>query len=328
MDLTVVICTRNRDRILRRTLSSLECQKIQKSDWEVVVVNNGSGDDTAVVLLDKWKLSLLTLYEPLEGKSYALNRALAAVRGGVVVFTDDDMTFSESWLSSYLEVSPRFPQIPVFCGPIIPQFPPQTPDWLRHHPFGNYAFGDFAPDMEEGCLPPPILPFGGNFAVRASALRDMTFRVELGPSKANGPLCGEDSEFLRRFRKQGLPLVYTPKAEVRHWIRPEQIESAWLFGRAFYFGRTFVIDIGNGPPFVPRVPETLLHSSESLRITRGAVFNFVCGELFQLRLSRNVASERALWQAIDRRELESRLDLLVPAARNVLRSRGGLNVDV
>lgn len=167
-------------------------------------------------------------------------------------------------------------------------------------------------------LPTPILPFGGNFAIRASALKHMRFRVELGPSKENGPLCNEDSELLRRFRKQGLPMVYTPKAEVRHWIRPEQIESAWLFGRAFYFGRTFVIDIGNGPPFVPRVPERLLHSSESLRITQGAVFNFVCGELFQLRLSRNVASERTLWRAIDEYELESSLDSLVPAARKVL----------
>ena len=121
---TVIICTRNRATLLKRTLESLECQNVRGSELTVAVVNNASEDDTENVLSRNWKFALLRLYESVPGKALALNRALAALDGSeVVAFTDDDVVVSENWLSSLLLAARSYPSAPLFCGPIVPEFP-------------------------------------------------------------------------------------------------------------------------------------------------------------------------------------------------------------
>lgn len=93
VELSVVIPTKNRSAKLSRTLQGLVVQTISPEAFEVVAVDNGSGDETAEVIRAQaqsfahWKL----VEEPKPGAAAARNRGVEASRGEIVLFLDDDV---------------------------------------------------------------------------------------------------------------------------------------------------------------------------------------------------------------------------------------------
>src|SRR5436305_3294544 len=85
----VVIPTRNRRKDLERTIRSVQSQTL--TDWELVVVDDASTDDTAQFLDDLAdpRVRVERLPEPSE-RSDARNRGLALGRSPGVLFLDDD----------------------------------------------------------------------------------------------------------------------------------------------------------------------------------------------------------------------------------------------
>jgi glucosyl-dolichyl phosphate glucuronosyltransferase len=322
-DITVVVATRNRALMLEGLLKTLQCQRLDGSILQVIIVNNGSTDDTEAVLARDWGLNMICLREPVAGKSRALNRALPEIAGGLVVFTDDDVTAPDEWLLSLLRARERHASATVFCGPIIPQFPPGTPTWLQQHPLCTALFAQFTPDVPEGVLPPDMLPFGPNLAVQSSAMRTLAYRLELGPSQENGPMVGEDTDFALRLRAQGEDILYVPGALVNHWVGPEKIDSSWMFMRAFYLGRSRIALYKT-----PRSEMAAnwrqsgnLEPAEAREFTRGFILNYCCGQIHQSREDGNARLETESMRMLQDLPYQGYVDLLVPPARQVLASQ-------
>lgn len=91
---TVLTCTLNRASLLPRAYRSLLDQSF--TDFEWVVVDNGSEDDTQSVILN-WQqeapFPIQYLYEPRRGKAFALNTGIKLARGLMTVILDDDDWF-------------------------------------------------------------------------------------------------------------------------------------------------------------------------------------------------------------------------------------------
>jgi len=284
LPLSVLLSTRNRADILRRTLVCL-CRQEISSKWELIVVDNDSHDDTPMVLSDiAERLPLVRLCEPQPGKSGSLNRALSHARGKLIVFTDDDVRPDPNWLIELERAFLEHNDARVFCGPIIPLFPENTPKWLSDTPFAGPAFAQFNPSLPEGYLPQPLLPFGPNFAVTADALGAMRFRPDLGAGFEQNIFMGEDTELLMRLRSSER-FVFVPTASVGHYIRPEQLALPWLFERAFVHGRS-MIHIGKKPTsFMPELRTDEFEASrrvEAQRFHVGALLNYFYGQIYQL----------------------------------------------
>jgi len=283
VDISVVICTRNRAFDLERTLRGLQSQRFN-SDLraEIIVVDNGSKDSTQRVLNQNWdKIVVIALYEPRVGKSRALNCALESVRGELVVFTDDDISAVSVWLAEYYHTSRCFGATSLFCGPILPLFPVGTPEWFGSHP--AVFFGKFTPREGMGPLPPNIHPFGANFAARSAILRNIRFRIDLGPSAENGPMTGEDTDFLARLRHRSPECIYVPQARVFHHISRQQTHSSWLFERAFQLGRSRIM-LQRQPDVIDleRIPTSASveeKKEEMQRLINGELLNYYCGQL-------------------------------------------------
>ncbi len=96
---SVVVCTRNRAAILPAALESLARQK-SKRVFEVIVVNNGSDDETAEVIAEWCRRDsrFRMVDEPNPGLSRAKNLGVHEARGDVVLFTDDDVLAEPEWL--------------------------------------------------------------------------------------------------------------------------------------------------------------------------------------------------------------------------------------
>ena len=244
-DVTVTIATRNRADALRTTLDSLRRQKLGELSWQVIVVDNGSSDDTADVLASAGQhLPLITLFEPSPGKNRALNAALDAATGDLLVFTDDDIVADPAWLQRLSAAATRWPDINIFGGLITPAFPADTPDWLRdpEFPHARWTWGTYAPRQDEG--PTRETPLGPNLAFRRAVLDGVQWDESIGPQGTSFAMDSE-VELLMRLARRGELFVFVPDARVKHVLRSEQVSESYLEGRAFRCGR------GNAPGAFP-----------------------------------------------------------------------------
>src|SRR5262245_3373025 len=300
LDISVLIATRNRMRLLDATLSHLRRQNLSGIQWEVIVVDNGSADATADALSLHLKyLPLVALSEPQPGKNIALNRALDAARGDLLVFTDDDIEPYLQWLTELHFATHAWEKHSIVCGPIIPEYPAETPAWLRGRPYASFAFAEFAHQLPEGQLPTDIFPFGPNFAVRARALNGIRFCEQIGPSGNSYPMGGE-TELLKRLIGLGERAVYLPSATVKHFVGKHQIEPVWLYQRAFNFGRGSArLRYAENPDILPEKqvmnlekslankvsdPPQTLSDAERPRFEREVALQYLCGQLYEFRL--------------------------------------------
>lgn len=316
-DISLLVATRNRASQLEQMLSSVERQALGELSCELIVIDNGSLDDTQSILKrERHRFKLVALYEETAGKSRALNRGLDVAAGDLIVFTDDDITASPAWLRSLYEAYRRYGSAAVFCGPIIPTFPPGTPEWMRSHRSAGAMFGKFDPGLAEGPLPAGKLPSGANFAVRSSAMRGMRFRLDLGPSQENGPMFGEDSEFVGRFQGESRGIIFVPAARVDHHLTPAKVEITYLLDRAFHFGRETVMSQRRRGPIQPPVFQGLSITQDlPQRVEMGGWVNFSLGQLYQLHLLGERSFDYSWLQALEHLNIHSNLDLLGKSAR-------------
>jgi glycosyltransferase involved in cell wall biosynthesis len=109
MLISVVTPTHNKLDHLKRTLASLEAQDLRPDAYEVVVVDDGSSDDTPAFLEDHRPAHGFQKIrqETNRGRAAARNLGLARVQGELVVFLDDDMELVPGFLRAHLEFHQR-----------------------------------------------------------------------------------------------------------------------------------------------------------------------------------------------------------------------------
>jgi glycosyltransferase involved in cell wall biosynthesis/GNAT superfamily N-acetyltransferase len=237
LDLSIIVATRDRAACLARTLRALAPQNLTGLSWQVVVVDNGSSDATADVLLEAAKtLPLVTLVEPSPGKNKALNRAITVARGQLFIFTDDDVIPAPDWAATLYKASKRWPQDNIFGGAIKPRFPQSTPLWLTSvdFPYGRWAFGQYAPRVNEG--PTSDTPLGANLAIRRRVFFKTGFDDSMGPRGRDYPM-GSEVDLLLRLYRHGEQFIFVPSAVVEHVLQEHAITRTHLNGRAYRCGR-------------------------------------------------------------------------------------------
>lgn len=110
MKLSVIICTRNRTTAIAACLQSvISSLELATSNAEVLVVDNGSTDDTAKVAADIATRHPVVklLSEPQKGLSRARNAGIKAAQGELIIFTDDDCHPAADYFAKALDLDAR-----------------------------------------------------------------------------------------------------------------------------------------------------------------------------------------------------------------------------
>ncbi|HYL26746.1 MAG TPA: glycosyltransferase [Candidatus Nitrosotalea sp.] len=102
MDFSIVVATKDRARYVARTLESLQLQRDAPA-FEVIVVDNGSSDETKSVVERSAQVFPAVRYiaEPQPNRGKARNRGVAAASGRYIVFCDDDVQLPPGWLAAH-----------------------------------------------------------------------------------------------------------------------------------------------------------------------------------------------------------------------------------
>ncbi len=220
---SIILCTRNRAKLLKNALESLLRIDFPPEDFELCLVDNGSTDDTAKVAEDFAQSAPFEVRYVLEtkvGLSAARNRGIREARGRYLFFTDDDQLVDPAVLREHLRVAETYDARAV-QGAIALDFPEGRPAWLR----GPLAviLGQTR-DAAEG--PSSIDMYGGNMVFRRDMFDEVdAFREDLGKGAAG---YSEDIEITRRLRERGEPIVYAPTARIYHVIGPDRSSAKFL----------------------------------------------------------------------------------------------------
>ncbi len=244
MDLSVILCTWNRARILAEALTSLDACVVDPAiQWEVLVVDNNSTDETHAIcesFIQKNPRRFRYLFERQQGKSFALNLGIQNAEGKILAFTDDDLTVDLNWISELLEVF-RTQTCAGVGGKIVPVWTCDKPSWLDFDgPYSHAAFGGIVRfDHGNSICELKTAPIGANMAYRREVLGKYgPFRPDL--CRVGNLLGGEDSEYGRRLLKAKERLLYAPKATVYHPVEKSRTERKYFQSWAYHYGRWIV----------------------------------------------------------------------------------------
>ncbi len=260
---TVIVCTYNRCKLLEKALDSLVASVLPTSfEWEVLVVDNNSSDQTRHVVegfIERYPGRFRYVLETRQGVSYARNEGIRKSRGDVLAFMDDDVTVDPEWLKN-LTAALHGGDWAGAGGRIVPVWKSEPPRWLPiERPHALAPFVDFDFGSEPGPLNVP--PFGANMAFRSEVFKRYgCFRTDLGRC-ADKLLSNEDTEFGHRLLAAGERLRYEPSAIMHHPVLEERVRKLYVLRWWFGKGRADIAECGMPAGtrwFVFRIPLVLI----------------------------------------------------------------------
>lgn len=226
--ISVCVCTFNRPVLLARLMEALAAQATDSAfGFDVVVVDNDANRSSEEVVRGFAGRAMTVTYdcEPERNISLARNRAITHATGNLVAFIDDDECPGRDWLY-------RLHQTLKHCGadgvlaPVLPEFPPEAPDWLRQGRVFHrkrHATGS---------------RIGASDARTGNVLLNRSLFVDGQPwfDPAFGRTGGEDSDFFaRQFQKERV-FVWCDEAVAYEAVPPERWTASFHIKRLWRSG--------------------------------------------------------------------------------------------
>ena len=145
--ISVVIPTRNRRTYLERAVASVVAQR--HSAFELIIVDDGSTDDTAAFLADVTDPRIRSLRTTGVGTSAARNLGLEAARGEIVTHLDDDNLMDPDWLHGVAWGFARWPDTELLYGARIVE------DGFRQRVLAGHAVPGLVGQLQQVGVQPP-----------------------------------------------------------------------------------------------------------------------------------------------------------------------------
>jgi glycosyltransferase involved in cell wall biosynthesis len=238
MKFSIIIPTYNRADELSETVRSIANLEVD-GDWELVVVDNRSTDNTRTVVEEhagSFPASLRYVFEPEQGRYAAINAGIRAAKGSIIATTDDDARVERDWLTK-AEAGLEAHGCDYVGGRVWPIWKGARPDWLPNRPGRHWSVlalqdhGDKPLEFGAGGIPWPL---GINTATRREAFdRIDLFDNRLG-RKAGTLRNQAQREWHLRARNAGLRGFYVPDMVVHHVVEAERLQKHY-FRRWYYW---------------------------------------------------------------------------------------------
>jgi glycosyltransferase involved in cell wall biosynthesis/SAM-dependent methyltransferase len=235
---TVAIPSRDRAHLLPEALTSAFKQDYPSDRYEILVINDGSVDNTEEVyeqLRPQAKCQMRYIKTTGIGTAAARNLATREAEGEIVAHTDDDCRLPTGWISAAVRAFE--PGVAFVAGPILPK-PEQTFtyfSWSMNHPVDNGTY-----------------PTSNIFYRREIFLDEGGFNETFGMNLLGRPVWGWDSDLAWRLIRKGYQARFAVGAvnytEVFHLSPMRWVLESWR-----------VSMIPTVVRFVPEIRKTLLY---------------------------------------------------------------------
>lgn len=284
-----------------QAIESVLRQDLPSAQWELLVVDNASSDDTATALR-RFGDAVRVVHEPTLGLSHARNTGWHQSRGRIIALLDDDAIAEPDWLRRLVGAFDRgVPTPSCVGGRVVPRWEAPPPAWLGERLRWSLSLTDWSETAH------PVTDLGAEWLVGANIAFDRAVLEDLGGfptslGRVGGRLLsGEEIVLQRRLLARGLTCWYEPAATVSHCIPASRLTHRWFRKRQFAQGVSDAIiwrmePRTSGESSWNRAAQEfgpLLRASLALPGLVGATkrderFEHVCGMLWRLGLLRGL----------------------------------------
>lgn len=257
---SIVICCYNSATRLPETLKHLGCQSaLDDTNWEVIIVDNASTDNTTEVAKEacpeSLKSRLRLVAEPKSGLSNARITGFQSARYNIISFIDDDNWVSPDWIDQVNEAFARDVKLGVLGGPSLPVYEGQPPPWIDKIK-GFYALGPQHPKDGDITEAQGSLLWGAGLTIRSEALMQLFhqgFEFLMNDRKGSILSTGGDTEICFALRAMGWSLRYDSSLTLQHFVPSSRL--TWQYacklmhgmGAASVLFNIYLIALKNAP---------------------------------------------------------------------------------
>lgn len=242
--ISVIFSTFNRARLLKNALISIQKQKFPFDLYEIIVIDNGSKDDTKNVVEELNKIfikKIIYYYEKNPGLHNARHRGAKESNGEILVYLDDDVEVSPNLI---FEVNNTFEnaKVDLVGGKILPKYEINPPLWILNF-WENMSDGklciflsllDFGNEIKEIS---PLYVFGCNFSIRKSVLFELGgFNPDSMPKELIKYRGDGESGLAKKIIEKGYKAIYNPEILIYHIITKDRLTAKYFCWRAFIEG--------------------------------------------------------------------------------------------
>lgn len=227
---SIIIPTYNKANLIIRSLETLTKQSLPASDFEVIVVDNNSTDNTAskvkgfIADLPNFNYVL----EPKTGATNARHSGARLAKSDILIFCDDDGLYNDKFIEEVLRVYRQNDSVAAVTGKIDLLWDKKAPEWIAPYEFmlGKLNYGN------EIIYRKDLYLNGGIFSVK----KDIFMKLKgFNPDLVGEYLIGDgDTGLVIKLHKAGFLIGYTPFATMQHLQFVDKHGTEKDLGRRFY----------------------------------------------------------------------------------------------
>ncbi|MET3979695.1 glycosyltransferase involved in cell wall biosynthesis [Mucilaginibacter sp. UYP25] len=234
--ISVIICCYNGATQLPQTLRHLALQVVSPAiNWEVIVIDNASTDDTFTVASAEWQqydlpnIDFTVLSETRPRKYHALSTGVDKAKYEYIVICDDDNWLSNNYINEAFQIINSNPLLAAVGGQGIAVSDIDIPVWFWDCQ-NSYAVGK--PNASSADITAKGYLWGAGMILRRSLYKEVNRdlpAILLGPSQ-NETARAEDIELCMRFVLAGYRLYYDEALVFSHYILPNRLAEGYKDG--------------------------------------------------------------------------------------------------
>jgi glycosyltransferase involved in cell wall biosynthesis len=227
---SVIIPTYNRSTMLRETVETFLQQDYPWDRWELILVDNGSTDNTWDVIRDLERRDdhVRSLRENRKGAHFARNSGALIAAGQILYFTDDDMLAEPSLLREIVKGFEPDQKIASVTGKVLPRWDTEPPVWVLEH-CRNQLLSLL--DLGESLIIADEDP--GVFSCHQAVKKDVFMQAGgFNPDTNADVFTGDNETGLNiKIRDLGYRFAYVGAAVTHHMIPAKRMTQAYLNSR-------------------------------------------------------------------------------------------------
>jgi glycosyltransferase involved in cell wall biosynthesis len=230
MTASIIIPTYNRSDVIIRSLETWTTQTLCSDDFEVIVVDNNSTDNSEAMIKDFIGNHLNFQYfkELKPGSTNARHAGAKLAQSEVLIFADDDGLFNESCIEEILKVYQNNQSVDAVAGKIDIAWDKTPPKWIAPYEFmlGKLNYGN------EVLVGTDLYLNGGLFSIKKSVFEELG---GFNPDLVGDYLVGDgDTGLVIKLHQQKRLIGWTPYASMQHLQFVDRQGTVRDIGRRFY----------------------------------------------------------------------------------------------